>query len=98
MLNAQIGAKKSWNGQYMVNCSKVPDLPELSFFFNGNAFPLRGSDYVLEVQGTCISSFTPMDLPEGLWIIGMLSMEYINLTMTNYDCRGCFPSSLLYSL
>ncbi|KAI0004995.1 endopeptidase [Russula compacta] len=74
MLNAQIGAKRSWNGQYLVDCSKVPDLPDFSFFFNGKAYPLRGSDYVLEVQGTCISSFIPMDisLPDGslLWIVG----------------------------
>jgi saccharopepsin len=73
MLNAQIGAKKSWNGQYIVDCSKVPNLPDLSLYFDGKAYPLKGSDYVLEVQGTCISSFTPMDIPGGLWIIGMLS-------------------------
>ncbi len=73
MLNAQIGAKKSWNGQYQVDCAKVPDLPELTFYFGGNPYPLKGSDYVLEVQGTCISAFTGLDinLPGGsLWIIG----------------------------
>lgn len=78
MLNTQIGAKKSWNGQYTVDCSKVPDLPDLSFYFDGKAYPLKGSDYVLEVQGTCISSFTPMDinLPGGsLWIIGTSSLN-----------------------
>jgi saccharopepsin len=78
MLNTQIGAKKSWNGQYTVDCSTVPDLPNLSFYFDGKAYPLKGSDYVLEVQGTCISSFTPMDinLPGGsLWIIGTSSLN-----------------------
>ncbi|KAH9062721.1 aspartic peptidase A1 [Lactarius vividus] len=73
MLNAQIGAKKSWNGQYQVDCAKVPQLPDLSFYFNGRAYPLKGSDYVLDIQGTCISAFTGMDLnlPGGsLWIIG----------------------------
>lgn len=88
MLNAQIGAKKSWNGQYLVDCSKVPDLPDLSFYFNGEAYPLSASDYVLEVQGTCISSFTPMNLPGGLWIIGMSLTECINLTMTNWTLAG----------
>jgi len=74
MLNTQIGAKKSWNGQYQVDCSKVPNLPELSFYFGGKAYPLKGTDYILEVQGTCISAFTGMDinLPGGsLWIVGM---------------------------
>ncbi|KAG1820146.1 endopeptidase [Suillus subaureus] len=73
MLNTQIGATKSWNGQYQVDCAKVPSLPELTFYFGGRPYPLKGSDYVLEVQGTCISSFTGMDinLPGGsLWIIG----------------------------
>ena len=77
MLNTQIGAKKSWNGQYQVDCAKVPGLPELSFYFGGKAYPLKGTDYILEVQGTCISAFTGMDLnlPGGsLWIIGMFSI------------------------
>jgi saccharopepsin len=75
MLNTQIGAKKTWNGQYQVDCAKVPDLPDLSFYFAGQAYPLKGSDYILEIQGTCISAFTGMDinLPGGsLWIIGNL--------------------------
>ncbi|THH06796.1 hypothetical protein EW145_g3844 [Phellinidium pouzarii] len=73
MINAQIGATKSWNGQYTVDCSKVPELPDFTLWFNGNAYPLKGSDYILEVQGTCISAFTGLDinLPGGaLWIIG----------------------------
>jgi len=85
MINAQIGAKKSWNGQYTIDCSKVPSLPDLTFYFGGNPYGLKGSDYILEVQGTCISSFQGLDInvPGGsLWIIGM--------------CRcpcSCFPNS-----
>jgi len=73
MLNTQIGATKSWTGQYQVDCGKVPDLPELSFHFNGKAYPLKGTDYILDVQGTCVSAFMGMDIniPGGdLWIIG----------------------------
>ena len=73
MLNGQIGATKSWNGQYTVDCAKVPSLPDLTFTFGGIKFPLKGSDYILNVQGTCMSSFTGMDinLPGGsLWIVG----------------------------
>jgi len=74
MLNAQIGAKRSWNGQYTVECAKVSSLPELTFWLGGKPFPIKGTDYILEVQGTCISSFTGLDinLPWGdLWILGM---------------------------
>ncbi|EIW76137.1 Asp-domain-containing protein [Coniophora puteana RWD-64-598 SS2] len=73
MLNTQIGAKRSWNGQYTIDCSKVPSLPDFTFYFGGKPYPLKGSDYILEVSGTCISSFTGMDinLPGGaLWIVG----------------------------
>ncbi|TFK43494.1 endopeptidase [Crucibulum laeve] len=85
MLNTQIGAKKSWNGQYTVECSKVPTLPELSFYFGGKAYPLKGTDYILEVQGTCMSAFTGMDinLPGGsLWIIGDV---FLRKYFTVYD-------------
>lgn len=77
MLNTQIGAKKSWNGQYTVDCSKVPDLPDLTFTFGGQKYPLAASDYILNVQGTCISAFTGLDInvPGGsLWIIGVLPL------------------------
>ena len=87
MLNTQIGAKKSWNGQYTVDCSKVPALPDLSFYFNGKAYPLKGTDYILEVQGTCISAFTGLDinLPGGaLWIIGIyISLCSVSLQRTH---------------
>lgn len=88
MLNTQIGAKKTWNGQYQVDCSKVPNLPDLSFYFAGKAYPLKGSDYILEVQGTCISAFTGMDinLPGGsLWIIGNLPLDLIDYLLTRYN-------------
>jgi saccharopepsin len=74
MLNAQIGAKKSWNGQYTVDCAKVPSMPDLSLYFNGEAYPLKATDYILDLQGTCVSAFTGMDIniPGGdLWIVGM---------------------------
>ena len=74
MLNTEIGAKKSWNGQYMVDCKTVPDLPDLAFYFNGRPYTLKATDYILNLQGSCLSAFTPMDfrLPDGstIWIIG----------------------------
>lgn len=75
-LFSRIGATKSWNGQYTIDCSKVPDLPDFTLWFNNKPYPLSGSDYILEVQGTCMSSFTGLDInvPGGgaIWIIGNL--------------------------
>ncbi|KAG1741532.1 Asp-domain-containing protein [Suillus paluster] len=75
--NAKIGAtRQSLHGRYyyQVNCATVQSLPELTFYFGGKPFTLRGSDYVAENQGTCISSLEGMDVesPGGgsLWIIG----------------------------
>ncbi|KAI9305102.1 aspartic peptidase domain-containing protein [Cunninghamella echinulata] len=70
LINAQIGAERSWSGQYTLDCDKVDSLPEFCFVFGGKDFCLDGSDYVLNVQNQCISSFTGMDIPGGLWIVG----------------------------
>ncbi|KAL0059619.1 aspartic proteinase precursor [Marasmius tenuissimus] len=74
ILNAQIGANKTWNGQYAVDCEKVASLPDLTFKFGGKPFPIKATDYILEVQGACISSFTGLDIQtpggDSLWVIG----------------------------
>jgi len=85
MMNTQIGAKRSWNGQYTVDCAKVPSLPKLSFYFGGKPYALEGSDYILNVQGTCLSAFTGLDInvPGGsLWIIGDV---FLRKYFTVYD-------------
>lgn len=95
MLNTQIGATKSWNGQYQVDCAKVPSLPDLSFYFGGKPYPIKATDYILEVQGTCISSFTGMDinLPGGsLWIVGMFLGVFEVGDKLLTIIRRCFPS------
>lgn len=88
MLNTQIGAKKSWNGQYTVDCATVPSLPDLTFNLGGKPYPLKSTDYILNLQGTCMSAFTGLDinLPDGgsIWIIGTLLLR-THLTISHTD-------------
>lgn len=60
ILNKQIGAEKSWSGQYTIDCDKKSSLPDLSFTLTGHNFTIGPDDYILEVQGSCISSFFGM--------------------------------------
>jgi len=79
MLNTQIGAKKSWTGQYTVDCNTIPSLPDLGFVFGGKKYTLSASDYIMNVQGTCLSGFQGMDinLPGGsLWIVGEFFLRF----------------------
>eukprot|EP00158_Paraphelidium_tribonemae_P003532 Partr_v1_DN26201_c1_g1_i2_m48315 putative K01381 saccharopepsin EC 3.4.23.25 len=72
-INQAIGAKKTWSGQYTVDCSVVSTLPDLVLTFAGKDYPLKATDYILNAQGQCISGFMGMDIPEPagpIWIVG----------------------------
>ena len=50
-INGKIGAKKTWSGQYTLDCATVDGLPELKMRFAGKDYTLAASDYVLRAQG-----------------------------------------------
>ncbi|TYJ57699.1 hypothetical protein B9479_001553 [Cryptococcus floricola] len=85
MLNKEIGAEKSWNGQYTVDCNTVDSLPELSFKFGGKNYKLQGADYVLNAGGTCISSFTGMDIPAPTGPLYIIGDVFLRKYYTVYD-------------
>lgn len=63
LLNKEIGAKKGFNGQYSVDCAKRDSLPDLTWNLSGNNFTISAYDYILEIQGSCISAFMGIDFP-----------------------------------
>lgn len=83
-MNNLIGAQSIGDGLYTVECSSVSNLPDISFYFGGKAYPLNASDYILEDQGTCISPFTALDHIDAslgsLWIIGNYSRLLVPLS------------------
>jgi len=85
IINKEIGATKSWNGQYTVDCAKIADLPPLTFTFGGKDYQIEASDYILNVQNSCISSFMGLDIPAPMGPIWIIGDVFLRKYFTVYD-------------
>lgn len=85
IINAQIGAKKGWNGQYTVDCKKRNKLPDMTFNFDGYNFTLSPYEYILEASGTCLSSITPFDFPEPIGPLSIIGDAFLRKYYSVYD-------------
>ncbi|KAF2764194.1 putative vacuolar protease A [Teratosphaeria nubilosa] len=88
LLNKEIGAKKGFNGQYTVECNKRDSLPDLTFTLSGYNFSITSYDYILEVQGSCISSFMGFDIPEPAGPLAILGDAFLRKWYSVYDLQN----------
>lgn len=87
IMNTKIGATKSWSGQYQIDCEKRDSLPDLTLNFSGYNFTLSPYDYTLEVGGSCISVFTPMDFPEPIGDLAIVGDAFLRRYYSIYDLK-----------
>lgn len=85
ILNSEIGAEKTWSGQYQIDCAKRDSLPDLTLTFSGYNFTITPYDYTLEVSGSCISAFTAMDFPEPIGPLAIIGDAFLRKYYSIYD-------------
>ncbi|RKF65603.1 Vacuolar protease A [Erysiphe neolycopersici] len=88
LLNAEIGAKKGFNGQYQVDCSKREKLPNVSFNLSGYDFEITAYDYIIEIQGICISGFMGIDIPAPAGPLVILGDAFLRKWYSIYDLEN----------
>lgn len=81
--NELIGAKKQYNRQYIIDCSEVDSLPDLTITLGGYNFTMGPHDYVVKVYDTCISTFVPVSGVATEWVA--LGVPFLRRWYSVYD-------------
>eukprot|EP01063_Lacrimia_lanifica_P038403 TRINITY_DN817_c0_g1_i12.p3 TRINITY_DN817_c0_g1~~TRINITY_DN817_c0_g1_i12.p3 ORF type:complete len:371 (+),score=196.41 TRINITY_DN817_c0_g1_i12:47-1159(+) len=78
-INAKLGCTPNFAGECMwKTCPAAGSLPDLVLTMGGKDFALSQEDYILNIQGVCLSGFMGLDVPPPLgpvWIFGDVFMR-----------------------
>uniref|UniRef100_A0A8C6YSP0 renin n=1 Tax=Nothoprocta perdicaria TaxID=30464 RepID=A0A8C6YSP0_NOTPE len=92
VLMKAIGAAEMAEGEFVVDCDRVPQLPNISFHLGGRAYGLSGAAYTLRQsrygEDICVVAFSGLDIPPPagpLWILGA---TFIGHYYTEFDRRN----------
>jgi cathepsin D len=73
-IQTYIGAQPGLGGEYIVDCSRLDSLPEITFTIGGKGYTLTGREYILQMQNgyntVCISGFMGIKNNFPFWILG----------------------------
>lgn len=92
-LNTMLGALPADFGEFVLDCDRVKDMPDVSLGFGGQEFVIPPEKYVLKLPDvggsfTCLSGFMTLEIPGSnapSWVIGdiFLSKYYVEYDMEN---------------
>ncbi|XP_054837136.1 renin [Eublepharis macularius] len=89
VLMKAIGATLISEKDYVVECSKVQLLPDISFVFESRPYTLSGSAYVLQHSsygnGLCVVAFSAFDIAPPLGPLWVLGASFIGEYYTEFD-------------
>ncbi|KAM6989085.1 cathepsin D-like, partial [Passerculus sandwichensis] len=99
-LHRALGGSRALGGQYLLDCDKVPSMPNVTFVLGGKEFTLSPQHYVLQVSQwgspTCVSGFMALDVPPPagpLWILGDVFLaRFYSVFDRDRDRVGLAPS------
>ena len=77
------------NGEAVIDCSKVPTLPDITFTIAGKPFVLEPKDYILQQgvgnQSICLSGLIGLDLPPQVGPLFILGDVFIGKFYAGFD-------------
>lgn len=77
-IHRSLGMKALKDGRHVIDCEKVPKLPDISLVISGKEFPLSSKDYIIEWHGECMSAFVSQNIqsPTGpIWVLGSVFLQ-----------------------